>query len=73
MNNIIKQLAEYFVNGEQPLPYFPGLYQGKAGIAVFLCHYSSYSNDNSYCDYAFELIQTSHRQLMDKNPVNYSL
>jgi hypothetical protein len=56
----------------QNIPYFPGLYHGKTGIAVFLSHYASYTKNDSYNEMAFDLISKIDTQLYGNNSVNYA-
>lgn len=73
MENIkkkITQIADTFYR-EKEIPYFPGLYRGKIGIAVFLCHYASWSQQQMYNDFAFDLIEEAQRQMKGKSPVNF--
>ena len=43
-----------------------GLYNGKMGIIIFLCHYARYINDNSYNDFAGILIEQIYEEIHDK-------
>lgn len=70
----IKTFLSHIVDSfyiEKQIPYFPGLYRGKIGVAVFLCHYSRYSQQEKYNDFAFDLIEEAQRQMKGKSPVNY--
>lgn len=73
MENIkifLSHIADSFYR-ERTIPCFPGLYRGKTGIAVFLCHYARWSQQEVYCDFAFDLIEEAQRQMKGKSPVNY--
>jgi hypothetical protein len=70
INNCLKSIAGKLVR-EQNIPYFPGLLYGKTGIALFLCHYSSYAQNDFYSDAAYGLITEISRQLREKVAVNY--
>ncbi|WP_019540970.1 MULTISPECIES: lanthionine synthetase LanC family protein [Proteiniphilum] len=73
MENIktfLSHIADGFYS-EKQIPYFPGLYHGKIGVAVFLCHYSRWSQQEKYNDFAFDLIEEAQRQMKGKSPVNY--
>jgi hypothetical protein len=68
----LNSIANSFVPGKRVIPFFPGLYRGKTGIAVFFSHYASFSQNEAYSDYAFDLIMEAQRQMKGKNPVNYA-
>lgn len=73
MENIktfLSQIVDSFYR-EKKIPYFPGLYRGKIGIATFLCHYARWSQQEIYNNFAFDLIEEAQRQMKGKNPVNY--
>jgi hypothetical protein len=38
IESYLNGIANGFVGGKQKTPFFPGLYRGKTGIAVFLCY-----------------------------------
>jgi hypothetical protein len=67
LKNIAGQLAE-----PQNIPYFPGLYHGKTGLAVFFSHYASYTQNDSYYEIAFDLLSKINTQLYRNNSVNYA-
>jgi hypothetical protein len=56
----------------QDIPYFPGLLYGKTGIAVFLSHYASHTQNDMYSELACDLIMKAGEQLCGKSPVNYA-
>lgn len=73
MENIktfLRQIADFFYT-EKQIPYFPGLYRGKIGVAVFMCHYSRWSQQEKYNNFAFDLIEEAQKQMKGKSPVNY--
>jgi hypothetical protein len=49
----------------------PGLLNGKMGIAIFFYHYSRYTNNKIYEDYAGELIDEIYEQINTSTPVNF--
>jgi hypothetical protein len=67
LENIATKLVQ-----PQNIPYFPGLYYGKTGLAVFFCHYASYTQNDSYNDIAYDLIEKTHEQLYNNNVINYA-
>jgi hypothetical protein len=68
----LNNIANDFVRRKWHWPFFPGLYRGKTGIAVFLCHYGVCSKNEKYDDYAYDLIIEAQRQMKGKSPVNYA-
>jgi hypothetical protein len=67
LKNIADKLAE-----PQNIPYFPGLYYGKTGIALFFSHYALYTQNDMYNEIAFGLISKINTQLYRNNSVNYA-
>jgi hypothetical protein len=63
----VKNIADRIIQSRN-IPYFSGLLHGKLGIAVFLCHYSSYNQNDLYSEFAYKLIMEAHW----KDPVNYA-
>jgi hypothetical protein len=49
----------------------PGLLNGKMGIAIFFYHYSRYTNNKIYEDYAGELIDEIYEEINTTTPVNF--
>lgn len=47
-----------------------GLFHGRMGIVLFLCHYAQYSNTSLYNDFAGELIEMINEDLTDDMPIN---
>lgn len=47
-----------------------GLFHGRMGIVLFLCHYARYSKQKLYNDYAGELIEMINEDLTVDIPVN---
>lgn len=45
-----------------------GLYNGKMGVVLFLCHYARYSGNTEYEDFAGELIDMINEDLTDDMP-----
>jgi hypothetical protein len=72
IESYLNGIANGFVGGKQKTPFFPGLYRGKTGIAVFLCYYATFSKNEKYDDYAYDLIIEAQRQMKGKSPVNYA-
>ncbi|MDR1682854.1 MAG: hypothetical protein LBS25_05660 [Candidatus Symbiothrix sp.] len=70
IEDFLSRIADRFYK-EKQIPYFPGLYRGKIGIAVFLCHYARWSKQEIYTDFAFDLIEEAQKQMKGKSPVNY--
>jgi hypothetical protein len=70
-NDCLESIAAKLVR-ERNIPYFPGLHYGKTGIALFLCHCSSYAQNDFYSDAAYGLITEISRQLQGKIAVNYA-
>lgn len=48
----------------------PGLLNGKMGIAIFFYHYSRYSDNKNYEEYAGELIDEIYSEINTNTPVN---
>jgi hypothetical protein len=71
INDCLESIAGKLVR-EHNIPHFSGLYCGKTGIALFLCHYSSYVQNDFYSDAAYGLITEISRQLRGKIAVNYA-
>jgi hypothetical protein len=71
IENCLKNIADKMVDSPD-IPYFPGLFYGKMGIAVFLCHYSAHAQDERYGDFAYGLITKAQNQLHGNSPVNYA-
>lgn len=53
------------------IPDFPGLFYGKMGVVVFLCQYSSYTQNSKCIDFAIDLIKEINRQIYGKGNINY--
>ncbi len=49
----------------------PGLLNGKMGIAIFFYHYSRYSKNKIYEDYAGELVDEIYEEISTSSPVNF--
>ena len=49
----------------------PGLLNGKMGIAIFFYHYSRYSKNKIYEDYAGELVDEIYEETNTSTPVNF--
>jgi hypothetical protein len=49
----------------------PGLLNGKMGIAIFFYHYSRYTNNKIYEDYAGELVDEIYEEINTSTPVNF--
>jgi hypothetical protein len=49
----------------------PGLVHGKMGIAIFFFHYSQYTNDMLFADYAMDLIGEMQNQIHVSSPADY--
>lgn len=49
----------------------PGLQNGKMGIAIFFYHYSKYSKNKIYEEYAGELIDEIYGEINTSTPVNF--
>ncbi len=49
----------------------PGLLNGKMGIAIFFYHYSRYSKNKIYEDYAGELVDEIYDEINTSTPVNF--
>ena len=49
----------------------PGLLNGKMGIAIFFYHYSRYSKNKIYEDYAGELVDEIYEEINTSTPVNF--
>ena len=49
----------------------PGLLNGKMGIAIFFYHYSRYSKNKVYEDYAGELVDEIYEEINTSTPVNF--
>jgi lantibiotic modifying enzyme len=69
-DNYIKSIAQK-LSKPQNTPYFSGLYQGKTGLAIFFCHYASYSQNDLYNDMAYNLITEISKQLNENTVINY--
>jgi hypothetical protein len=67
----LKNIADKIIKGRN-MPYFPGLLHGKVGIAVFLCHYASHTQNDMCREFAYDLITEAGEQLHEKSPVNYA-
>ena len=70
MRKDLRLIADMVVlNGS--LEFCPGLVHGKTGIALFLFHYSRYSGDKMFEQYAINLIADIQDQLFVNGAVNY--
>jgi len=49
----------------------PGLLNGKMGIAIFFYHYSRYTKNKIYEDYAGELVDEVYEELNTSTPINF--
>ncbi len=49
----------------------PGLLNGKMGIAIFCYHYSRYSKNKIYEDYAGELVDEIYEEINTSTPVDF--
>jgi hypothetical protein len=49
----------------------PGLLNGKMGIAIFFYHYSRYSKNKTYEDYAGELVDEIYEEINTSTAVNF--
>ena len=49
----------------------PGLVHGKMGIAIFFFHYSKYSGNELFADYAMDLIDEMLNQIHVNSPADY--
>jgi hypothetical protein len=49
----------------------PGLLNGKIGIAIFFYHYSRYTKNKIYEDYAGELVDEIYLEINTSTPVNF--
>ncbi len=49
----------------------PGLLNGKMGIAIFFYHYSRYTKNKIYEDYAGELVDEIYEEINTSTPVNF--
>jgi len=49
----------------------PGLLNGKMGIAIFFYHYSRYTKNKIYEDYAGELVDEIYEEINTATPVNF--
>ncbi len=49
----------------------PGLLNGKMGIAIFFYHYTRYTNNKIYEDYAGKLIDEIYEEINTSTPVNF--
>jgi Lantibiotic modifying enzyme len=54
------------------IPLYPGLIDGKMGIAVFFFHYAEYVKEEKYNDYANNLIEDVQNQISFDTPLNYN-
>lgn len=61
--NVLMLNAGFFDN--------PGLLNGKMGIAIFFYHYSRYSKNKLYEDYAGELLDEIYEEINTSTPVNF--
>ena len=50
----------------------PGLLNGKMGIAIFFYHYSRYTKNKTYEDYAGELIDEIYEEINTGTPVDFA-
>lgn len=50
----------------------PGLLYGKMGIAIFFFHYSKFTNNELFADYAMDLIDKILNQIHINSPVDYA-
>ena len=50
----------------------PGLINGKMGIAVFFFHYSRFTGNQLFNNYAAYLIEGIQRQIHDNSPAGYA-
>ena len=49
----------------------PGLFNGKMGIAIFFYHYSRFTKNKIYEDYAGELVDEIYEEINTSTPVNF--
>jgi hypothetical protein len=70
IDDYIKSIADKLAE-PQNTPYFPGLYHGKIGMAIFFCQYASRTQNDLYNNMAYNLITEISKQLYGNNTVNY--
>lgn len=67
----LRQIANQIASGHLPLENI-GLLKGKMGLAIFLLHYSKYSNISTYESEAFKMIDTISDTINKDTAINYS-
>ena len=48
----------------------PGLYTGEMGLVLFFIHYANYTKNETYQDYAFELLERVRGRIHDETPID---
>ena len=69
-NNRLQRIANVLLLNASFLDN-PGLLNGKMGIAIFFYHYSRYSKNKIYEDYAGELVDEIYEEINTSTPVNF--
>lgn len=49
----------------------PGLYTGEMGLAVFFFHYASYTKNEIYSDYGYNLIEKMQNRIHQETSIEY--
>ena len=66
----LQQIAEMLLlNGT--ITECPGLIHGKMGVAVFFFHYTQYTDNTLFADYAIDLIGEMQQQIHANSPADY--
>jgi len=71
MNPLEKIVWKLIINGS--LTEQPGLFYGKTGIAVFFFHYTQYTGNELFREYAMDLIEETQKQISDTFTNRYDI
>lgn len=69
--SFLKRIANHLIIHTSGLDN-QGLYYGKMGVILFFAHYSRYTGNPVYEDYAGELLNEVYEDLRDDIPVNFA-
>ena len=67
-NELLQRIANHLVINSIFLDNF-GLFYGKMGIVIFFYHYSRYTNNPIYEEFAGELLDEIFEEIHDKLPI----
>lgn len=68
-NNSLQEIVNHLILHASFIPNL-GLFHGKMGIVLFFFHYSRYTNDELYEDFAGELLDEIYQEIHDRIPLD---